>query len=1013
MLACLALACSLVAILPFSKKAEAQAGLNFTILHTNDEHSELIPYGPASDYPNNPTTGGFSRLATLIGGIKAQKAAAGEPVLTMSAGDFSQGTLFGALETTAAPELFLFKNMGYDAVALGNHEFDLKPSNLKTMLDVAKAQGVKLPVLCANINIPTTESLYGYMSETDLGGTDLKIQRYTIKTLSNGLKVGIFGLMGVEAEAVAPTAAPVTFGNVTGNPLDQVSFLNRVVRSQQMVDTLHAAGCQVVVALSHSGTTEEKELAKYVAGIDVIVGGHSHDLNYPPLSVGNTTIVQAGSYGAYLGELELEYANGKVSVRNGSAIPVDQNTAPNATIDAIIGNYVTGLNTKLGLNILTPMQETDLAGNGGFTLYDRPPFCETNMGDLVTDAYRATVTQLNPAEPAVLGFEADGLIRAGIPKGASGKFSFYDIYRTIPLGGSSTDLSRAGYDLVSFYLAGAEIQGVLSATLDMAKSDFFIQVSGAKYKYDPAASSGHKLLSLKVQGAGGTYAPINPAALYKVATNYYTASFLVTFGLLPRDKFGVQKTVDDFKINVGHELRCWEALVGYLQAMPDLDGDGLRNVVPTLYAANQGRIQSASWYLAEGSTDGGMESFVLVQNPGAAAVHVNVKFQTDTEEIAPADLQGIAIPANSRVTFKANTYVTNYNVSTKVEPLDGEVVVERSMYGNNRTWAHDSIGTTAPAASWYLPEGSTSGGMDTWVLVQNPEDDAVRVNIKFQTDTGEVAPAALQSVNIPANTRKTFKVNDYVNSYNVSTFVETINGGVVCERAMYGNNKTWATDSIGIPNTAADWYLAEGSTDGGMETFLLVQNPYSKDLHVNIKFQTDAGEQAPTDLQNTVIPAKSRRTIKVNEYVTNYNVSTYVKCTDGNVICERSMYGNNRTWAHDSIGVTTPTALWELAEGSTDGGMETFLLMQNPGAADVHVNIKFQTDKGEQSPAELQGMVIPAKSRRTIKVNRYVTTYNVSARIEATDGIIVCERAMYGNNRTWATESIGYAPLPL
>lgn len=103
---------------------------------------------------------------------------------------------------------------------------------------------------------------------------------------------------------------------------------------------------------------------------------------------------------------------------------------------------------------------------------------------------------------------------------------------------------------------------------------------------------------------------------------------------------------------------------------------------------------------------------------------------------------------------------------------------------------------------------------------------------------------------------------------------------------------------------APNWYLAEGSTDGGMETFLLVQNPGPNPVHVNIKFQTGAGQQAPAELQNLEIGATSRRTFKVNDWVTDYDVSTFVEALDGELICERAMYGNGRSWAHDSIGVT-------------------------------------------------------------------------------------------------------------
>ena len=138
--------------------------------------------------------------------------------------------------------------------------------------------------------------------------------------------------------------------------------------------------------------------------------------------------------------------------------------------------------------------------------------------------------------------------------------------------------------------------------------------------------------------------------------------------------------------------------------------------------------------------------------------------------------------------------------------------------------------------------------------------------------------------------------------------------------------------------------------------------------------------------------------------------AAYVEGLDGNVVCERSVYGNNRTWAHDSIGVTAPAPTWYLAEGSTDGGMETFVLVQNPGNTAVNVNITFQTDMGEVAPPALQGVAIPAMSRVTFKANDFVTSYNVSTKVEATDGNVVCERSMYGNNRTWAHDSIGYAP---
>ena len=409
----------------------------------------------------------------------------------------------------------------------------------------------------------------------------------------------------------------------------------------------------------------------------------------------------------------------------------------------------------------------------------------------------------------------------------------------------------------------------------------------------------------------------------------------------------------------------------------------------------------STWYLAEGSTDGGMETFILVQNPNPTAVTVDVDFMTGAG--AKAGPQDAGIPANSRVTFKANEYVTDYNVSTMVTPTGGDVICERSMYGNDRTWAHDSIGVTDIYTNWYLAEGSTDGGMETYVLVQNPNPTAVTVDVNFMTGAG--AKEGPQGHSIPGNSRVTFKVNEYVTDYNVSTFVQSNGGFVICERSMYGNERTWAHDSIGVISPSDTWFLAEGSTDGGMETYVLVQNPYTQDAVLDVNFMTGAGpKEGP---QGYTLSGNSRVTFKVNEYVTDYDVSTSITASIP-VVAERSVYGNGRAWAHDSIGAPSAEFKWYLAEGSTDGGMETYVLVQNPNPFAVTVDVNFMTGAGAK--AGPQDSNIPGNSRVTFKVNDYVTDYNVSTMIVSSGGAVICERSVYGNDRTWAHDSIGFAP---
>ena len=121
-------------------------------------------------------------------------------------------------------------------------------------------------------------------------------------------------------------------------------------------------------------------------------------------------------------------------------------------------------------------------------------------------------------------------------------------------------------------------------------------------------------------------------------------------------------------------------------------------------------------------------------------------------------------PPNSRKSYYIGVLRFLYNVSTKVTATQGTIACERSMYGDNKTWGHDSIGVTEPSSTWYLAEGYTAGGMETWVLVQNPNATAVTVNLALQTDSGLEQPAELQNVSIPANSRISFNLGKYVST---------------------------------------------------------------------------------------------------------------------------------------------------------------------------------------------------------------------------------------------------------
>jgi hypothetical protein len=199
---------------------------------------------------------------------------------------------------------------------------------------------------------------------------------------------------------------------------------------------------------------------------------------------------------------------------------------------------------------------------------------------------------------------------------------------------------------------------------------------------------------------------------------------------------------------------------------------------------------SRTWYLAEGYTDNGFEDWVLIQNPQATYNNVTVTFM---ESSGANTIKQYLLPPKSRFTVLVDGYLPASEVSVKVRSQD-PVIVERAMYWNNRSDGHDSIGTPTPDSEWYLPEGYTDQGFETWVLIQNPGDENRKVTVTFMEPGGR---NTIKDYTVPARSRFTIGVDEILPSSEVSTRVSA-DGPIIVERAMYFNNRSGGTDSIGI-----------------------------------------------------------------------------------------------------------------------------------------------------------------------------------------------------------------------
>ncbi len=489
-----------------------------TILHSNDTHSNMVPIS-GRDLPVPRTaaldqkqrmamvvsalrtpvpvgTAGIARMATLIGQIKG----ANPNVLALNAGDVFVGT-FEFNKYLGYPELKIMEGL-YDAMCLGNHETDLGLDVLTGILggQLAGGPAVGLPILCANL---------------DVSGIPLAnfVQPSIIKTV-NGVKIGIFGLINADAQNYSPAVA----GRIT----------DPFTAAATQVQTLRGQGCQVVIALSHLGTAwDTQALAVYVPGIDVIVGGHSHNEFTEPILRNGKIIVQAGEFGRFLGELKINVAaDGAVTLASYVLHPVDSTVPENPAVKAQVNELREGivLDPRFGpvFSQIVAIAAHEVSKPWPADGQNR----DSALGNLVADAMLTGVRKA--------GFQADfvldsfGYTAASIP---AGKVVGEDIMRAVPYGYDPE--SGLGFKVVVAPLPGALVLGGLEYAAGMVTltNDLAIQVAGITYAYDsskpPAGSLGEisrlDPMSVKV---GDEYVAANQGKYYMVVMSDQVFNFL-------------------------------------------------------------------------------------------------------------------------------------------------------------------------------------------------------------------------------------------------------------------------------------------------------------------------------------------------------------------------------------------------------------------------------------------------------------------------------------------------------
>ncbi len=431
-----------------------------TLFHTNDIHGSFLPE-PATWRPDKAEVGGFVALSRHLA---AERRTAAPASFLVDGGDFMTGDPV----TTIAPDgvagaamAELMNLSGYDVGVIGNHEFDAGFANLLRLV-----QTFRYPLLAADL--------------ADTAGRPI-FRTEPVILDRGGLRIGMLGVSCAELDDVCPPSR-----------LPGVVLRNQVeVVAAQLADLTVRTDLQVLI--SHSGVEDDRELARRLAaaGLDVIVGGHSHTRLEQPQVVEGVLIVQAGSNLKNLGRLDLAVANGSVTEFRGDLVELTAaggDDAASPALAAAVDRYRREVETVYGERI------GELA-----VTWRRNARGESNLGSWICEAMRARAG----TDVALLN---SGGIRRDLPPGPITRL---DIHQMLPFANA----------LVVIDVTGADLRRVARANAQAAADNAYgiLQIAGLAYAYREHAGA-VELVEVSVGGE-----PLCDDRLYSVALPDYVA----------------------------------------------------------------------------------------------------------------------------------------------------------------------------------------------------------------------------------------------------------------------------------------------------------------------------------------------------------------------------------------------------------------------------------------------------------------------------------------------------------
>ena len=465
-------------------------GLELRLLHVNDTHAFLAGIDDHMNacFEATDCRGGLARISAAIQAARQEQ----DNVIALDAGDQFQGTLFYSVNkwpVIAAADALL----PYDAMTLGNHEFDEGCRELARFLAAQP-----LPVLAANL-VP--------QQGCPLAGS--RIRPYLVRTV-RGTRVGIIGLANDEVTGLA-AACP------------QTTFRDARTTLEQYVAELEAQGIRPISAVTHLGLDQDRELARSVSGVDVIVGGHTHTYLGPGSKDGPYPIVEHAPDGSpvlvvtaaratrYLGDLSITF--------DAAGIPVAWTGGPRELLPALPQDEAM---TRLVASYTESLARyrTEIVGRHSVQMPDGMEACRKGdcfSGLLTADAF----LEYGRAQGAHLALVNGGGIRASLP---AGDISRGDLLALHPFDGQVYVREYSGEQLraaLEHAVSGPDGEGPQ-----------LLQVAGLTYEADTSLPAGQRLQAVRIVDERGRRHVLEPQARYGVALSDFLASGGDGFGML-------------------------------------------------------------------------------------------------------------------------------------------------------------------------------------------------------------------------------------------------------------------------------------------------------------------------------------------------------------------------------------------------------------------------------------------------------------------------------------------------